>query len=407
MRGNVIETVMGAVVLVVAALFLFFAYSTSQLRSVPGYPLTANFEHIDGIRDGSDVRISGIKVGSVLSATLDPKTFLATVTMSVEPNIKLPDDSVAEIVSSGLLGDKYMSLVPGGSDKDIPAGGQIKYTQSSVSLEHLIGQMMFSPPGGKKPGEGDPAGAAGKALAGEPPAPAPANSDRAAPMAKNRDRRLPGLAYARGRAGLVCREDQGAQREPVRAARSCSGRARGRGADGLRRGPAARGSRRDHRGSRQSVPQMSPGRCWRRPSGWRQLGAAVGDDLRADRDAAGARQDFRAGVADRMRARSKHGHGDISARCRSRCVRPQGAEPAGGAARITPAFLQHLRRRRPARTPSGCSAAGWFSSSLALSELEHPVYDVTLLGCKAPSAAATCAPAAPSPTPSPRGKTQR
>jgi phospholipid/cholesterol/gamma-HCH transport system substrate-binding protein len=102
------------------------------------------------------VRVSGIKVGSVLSATLDPKTFLATVRMSVEPDIKLPDDSVAEIVSSGLLGDKYMSLVPGGSDKDIPAGGQIKFTQSSVSLEHLIGQMMFSPPGGgKKPGEGD------------------------------------------------------------------------------------------------------------------------------------------------------------------------------------------------------------------------------------------------------------
>ncbi|MFZ2004918.1 MAG: outer membrane lipid asymmetry maintenance protein MlaD [Stellaceae bacterium] len=179
MKGNVIETVMGAVVLVVAALFLFFAYNMSQLRSVKGYELSANFEHIDGIRDGSDVRISGIKVGSVLSTTLDPKTFLATVKMSVEPDYKLPDDSVAEIVSSSLLGDKYMSLVPGGSDKDIPAGGQIKYTQSSVSLEHLIGQMMFSPPGGKKPGEGDssgnPAGTSGQApgapSGGEAPAP--------------------------------------------------------------------------------------------------------------------------------------------------------------------------------------------------------------------------------------------
>jgi phospholipid/cholesterol/gamma-HCH transport system substrate-binding protein len=156
MKGNVIETVMGAVVLVVAALFLFFAYSTSQLRSIKGYELTANFEHIDGIRDGTDVRISGIKVGSVVDATLDPKTFLATVRMTVEPSVKLPDDTVAEIVSSGLLGDKYMSLVPGGSDKDLAPGGQIKFTQSSVSIEHLIGQMMFSPPGSpKKPGEGD------------------------------------------------------------------------------------------------------------------------------------------------------------------------------------------------------------------------------------------------------------
>jgi len=154
MKGNVIETVMGAVVLVVAALFLFFAYSTSQLRSVSGYQLSAQFDNIDGIRDGSDVRISGIKVGSVTNTTLDPATFLAMVQLSVQPAVKLPDDSVAEIVSSGLLGDKYMSLVPGGSDKDLPPGGRIKFTQSSVNIEHLIGQMMFSPPG-KKPGEGD------------------------------------------------------------------------------------------------------------------------------------------------------------------------------------------------------------------------------------------------------------
>ena len=172
MKGNVIEAVMGAVVLIVAALFLFFAYSTSQLRSVPGYQVTADFEHIDGIRDGSDVRISGIKVGSVLQTTLDPKTFLATVRMSVEPSVKLPDDTVAEIVSSGLLGDKYMSLVPGGSDKDIAPNGKIKFTQSSVSLEHLIGQMMFSPPGGKKDDSG--AASANPTPSGEAPAPAPA-----------------------------------------------------------------------------------------------------------------------------------------------------------------------------------------------------------------------------------------
>jgi phospholipid/cholesterol/gamma-HCH transport system substrate-binding protein len=159
MKGNGLETVLGAVVLVVAALFLFFAYNSSQLRAVKGYELSANFEHIDGIRDGSDVRVSGIKVGSVVEARLDPKTFLATVRMNVEPSVKLPDDTVAEIVSSSLLGDKYMSLVPGGSDKDLPAGGRIKFTQSSVSLEHLIGQMIFSPPN-KKPGEGDGSGAA-------------------------------------------------------------------------------------------------------------------------------------------------------------------------------------------------------------------------------------------------------
>ena len=156
MKGNVIETVMGAVVLVVAALFLFFAYSTSQLRAVKGYELTANFEHIDGIRDGSDVRIAGVKVGSILTETLDPQTFLATVRMSIDHSYKLPDDTVAEIVSSGLLGDRFMALVPGGSEQMIPPGGRIKFTQSPVSLENLIGQMIFSQPGAqKKPGEGE------------------------------------------------------------------------------------------------------------------------------------------------------------------------------------------------------------------------------------------------------------
>ena len=156
MTGNVIETVMGAVVLVVAALFLFFAYTTSQVRAVSGYEVTAQFERVDGIRDGGDVRIAGVKVGSILSETLDPKTFLANVRMSIDPAYKLPDDTVAEILSSGLLGDRFMALVPGGSEQTIPPGGRIKFTQSPVSLENLIGQMIFSQPGAqKKPGEGE------------------------------------------------------------------------------------------------------------------------------------------------------------------------------------------------------------------------------------------------------------
>ncbi|HUC11812.1 MAG TPA: outer membrane lipid asymmetry maintenance protein MlaD [Stellaceae bacterium] len=172
MRGNVIETVMGAVVLVIAALFLFFAYSTSQVGAVTGgYPVTAQFQSVDGIHAGSDVRIGGVKVGSVSSEFLDPKTFTATLKMTIASEYKLPDDTVAEITSSSLLGDKYVSLVPGGSDKDLPAGGQIKFTQSSVSLENLIGQMIFSQPGGgqKKPGEGGeaaPGGLPGSAIPG-------------------------------------------------------------------------------------------------------------------------------------------------------------------------------------------------------------------------------------------------
>jgi phospholipid/cholesterol/gamma-HCH transport system substrate-binding protein len=156
MTGNMIETVMGGVVLVVAAFFLFFAYTTSQVRAVQGYEVTAQFDSVAGIRDGGDVRIAGVKVGSILSETLDPKTFLASVRMSIDPAYKLPDDTVAEIVSAGLLGDRFMALVPGGSEQAIPPGGRIKFTQSPVSLENLIGQMIFSQPGAqKKPGEGE------------------------------------------------------------------------------------------------------------------------------------------------------------------------------------------------------------------------------------------------------------
>ncbi len=174
MSGSVIETVMGAVVLVVAAVFLFFAYTTSQVRAVAGYPVTAQFERIDGIRDGSDVRIAGVKVGSIRSEKLDPKTYLATVTMSIDPAYKLPDNSVAEILSSSLLGDKYLALVPGGSDQMIPPGGRIKYTQAPVSLENLIGQMIFSPPSGqKKPDEGAAGTSHGGAPTGSPPANSP------------------------------------------------------------------------------------------------------------------------------------------------------------------------------------------------------------------------------------------
>src|SRR5271167_4152012 len=83
MTGNVIETVLGAVVLVVAAVFLFFAYTTSQVRAVQGYQVTAQFERVGSLRGGGDVRIAGVKIGSVVSETLDPKTFLAIVRMSI------------------------------------------------------------------------------------------------------------------------------------------------------------------------------------------------------------------------------------------------------------------------------------------------------------------------------------
>lgn len=143
MKRNPIETVLGAVVLVVAAMFLAFAYSIADLQAVAGYEVKATFLKVGGLERGSDVRISGIDVGTVTGQTLDPNTFQAQVVMSIAPDVKLPADTEAAIVSNGLLGGKYVSLVPGRAQQQIPAGGVIAKTKDYQSLEDLVGQIIF------------------------------------------------------------------------------------------------------------------------------------------------------------------------------------------------------------------------------------------------------------------------
>jgi phospholipid/cholesterol/gamma-HCH transport system substrate-binding protein len=151
MKRNAIETVMAAVVLVVAAVFLFFAYTTSHVGTVSGYEVTANFVRVEGLHDGGDVRVSGIRVGTIISQRLDLKTFDAVVRMSIDPTVKLPVDSYAQIASNGLLGDKYLQIVPGNEDEMIKAGGKIERTTPPISLESLIGQVMYSLQGSQQP----------------------------------------------------------------------------------------------------------------------------------------------------------------------------------------------------------------------------------------------------------------
>lgn len=142
-QHNMIETIMGAVVLILAGFFIVFAYSNSTVSHEGGYKLYAKFERIDGLKVGSDVRMSGVRVGEISEVTIDPQTFLAKVEISMDPKFKLPNDSSAEVVSDGLLGSKYLALVPGGDEKIIKSGGLITRTQGSVSLESLIGKMIF------------------------------------------------------------------------------------------------------------------------------------------------------------------------------------------------------------------------------------------------------------------------
>jgi phospholipid/cholesterol/gamma-HCH transport system substrate-binding protein len=144
MNHNAIETVLGALVLCVAGFFLVFALGAADMKHVSGYNVYANFSKADGINPGLDVRISGVKVGTVEKMELDPKTYLAKITLTIMPNIQLPTDTVAKVASESLLGGKYMALEPGADDNMIKPNGQIQFTQASLNLEEMIGKFIFS-----------------------------------------------------------------------------------------------------------------------------------------------------------------------------------------------------------------------------------------------------------------------
>lgn len=153
MGNNTVETIMGAVVVAVAAAFLYFAYTNTSSGSLGGYELTAKMPRVDGLATGTDVRLSGIKIGAVNQLTLDPKTYLVTLHLNIRDDIKIPSDSSLMVTSSGLLGGSYLSITPGGDDKMLPPGGQIMNVQGSVDLMGLVGRFIGGGGNnGQKPG---------------------------------------------------------------------------------------------------------------------------------------------------------------------------------------------------------------------------------------------------------------
>jgi len=144
MKNNIVETILGAVVLIIAGGFLTFFYKTTDIKPSSGYEITAAFSKIDGLKTGSPVRISGVKVGQVINFKLDKKTFRAIVRMNIKNDIKLPLDTAAVIASAGLLDGKFLSLEPGGDEEFLEPGDQIEFTQSTPGLQQLLGQVIFS-----------------------------------------------------------------------------------------------------------------------------------------------------------------------------------------------------------------------------------------------------------------------
>jgi phospholipid/cholesterol/gamma-HCH transport system substrate-binding protein len=165
-KAGYFETFVGVVVISVAAMFLFYAYSFSGKRvSRDAYELNAVFGRVDGITIGAEVRIAGVKVGTVAAHGLDPKTYEAMLRLAMSSGVPVPEDSIAKVVSDGLLGGAHVAIEPGASDVMLVDGEAITITQGSVDLLGIAMEAFTrnatekkdGAPGGETSGE-DPLG---------------------------------------------------------------------------------------------------------------------------------------------------------------------------------------------------------------------------------------------------------
>ena len=140
-----IETLEGSFVLLGLLALVFVALQAANLGSVgvvDTYTVLARFDNVGGLKVRAPVRTAGVTVGRIKRISLDPKTFQGLVTMEIERSYLFPRDTAAKILTSGLLGDQYIGLEPGGEDANLGPGDTLAQTQSAVVLENLIGQFL-------------------------------------------------------------------------------------------------------------------------------------------------------------------------------------------------------------------------------------------------------------------------
>jgi len=145
MKNNIIETLVGFIVIIIATYFFWFAYGISDIKkSSSKYTVFASFQDIDGISKGTDVKLSGIKIGYVENLSIDKDSYYAITKLYINSHVDIPKDSRAAVSTSGLLGGKYIRIVPGISENRIDSGEKIKLTQSSLNIEDLIAKLLYS-----------------------------------------------------------------------------------------------------------------------------------------------------------------------------------------------------------------------------------------------------------------------
>lgn len=139
------ETIVGIFVLVgiLCVGYLTIKLGRMEVLNDNGYTIEARFASVTGLRSGAEIQIAGVSVGRVSNISLDPESQMALVTMVIDKNVQLSDDVIASVKTSGLIGDKYIQLSPGGSFDILESGDEISETESSVDIEELISKYVF------------------------------------------------------------------------------------------------------------------------------------------------------------------------------------------------------------------------------------------------------------------------
>lgn len=156
MRESLFETLVGLAVVAVAGFFLFFSLSQrSDAATGDAYDLIAKFDRADGVSPGTDVRVAGVKVGTVRSVKLDQQTFKAEAVLAIKKDVQIPEESAAQIQSDSLLGGSYIHIQISGMPENMQPGSKFEYTRGSMDILGILLEAVGGLGGG---GNGDAGG---------------------------------------------------------------------------------------------------------------------------------------------------------------------------------------------------------------------------------------------------------
>lgn len=142
MKYNIYETIIGGAIIIFFIICSIAAYNASRSVTGKSYMVTAKFQSVEGLSVGSKVKVSGVKIGEVKGITLAPDLSVI-VAMTLNQDVRLPNDSSAAVVSEGLMGPKFVAVRPGGEDNMLKNGDEIVYTESSLNIEEIVKKMIY------------------------------------------------------------------------------------------------------------------------------------------------------------------------------------------------------------------------------------------------------------------------